>query len=125
MANNNWTLADIERKGLKVVEQAIPPNSGELKKQKYGNKKTNGFDSKHEYECFKKLELRQKTGEITALSTQVAFHLQDCKYIADFVYLDLKTKLWVIADAKGMKTAMYRLKKKMMLSILGIEIVEM
>lgn len=44
------------------------------------------------------------------------------KYIADFVYeKDGKT---VVEDAKGMKTDVYKIKRKLMLSIYGIRIQE-
>ena len=86
--------------------------------------KTDGFDSKHEADCYKKLKLREKGKEVTGIQCQVKFQLSTCSYIADFVYFDLLTKMWVVADAKGMRTAVYNLKKKMMLYELGIAIVE-
>ncbi len=46
-----------------------------------------------------------------------------CTYIADFFYIP-RGKLAVYEDAKGMKTPIYRLKKKLVKACTGIEIVE-
>lgn len=52
---------------------------------------------------------------------------QPCTYIADFVYynspLPFKDCL-VVEDVKGMKTEVYRIKKKLMLHVHGIKIKE-
>lgn len=95
---------------------------------KYHNKKTvvDGimFDSKHEAERYKELKMLQFAGEIFELRLQVPFELipmmklegetfRATKYIADFVYKD-KSGNEVIEDAKGMKTDVYKLKKKLM-----------
>ena len=45
------------------------------------------------------------------------------KYIADFVYYDRDGNL-VVEDAKGFRTDLFRLKKKMMMYFKGIEIKE-
>jgi len=58
-----------------------------------------------------------------------------CKYRADFRYIEIKsvggvlaapinTERTVVEDVKGVKTALYRLKKRMMLIFHGIEIRE-
>lgn len=101
---------------------------------KYGNKKTvvDGitFDSKHEAERYSQLLLLQRAGVIEQLRLQVPYTLinkndrgRAVKYIADFVYFDKHHNRTVIEDAKGMRTDVYRLKKRMM-SELGYEIVE-
>lgn len=73
----------------------------------------------------------EKAGEITGLKTQVPFclieksrHGRAIKYIADFVYQDARTGKNVIEDVKGVKTPVYRLKKRMMAEK-GWEIVEL
>lgn len=102
------------------------------RQSKYGNVKTkiNGqiFDSKKEATRFLvlKSELQQK--KITGLKTQVPFKIEIngdliCKYVADFVYYD-KAGNRIVEDTKGMKTAIYKLKKKLMKAVLGIEIKE-
>ena len=106
---------------------------------KYGARKTTidgiKFDSKHEAERYAELKLLQRAGEIRDLQLQVPFELipaqkrngktiRECKYIADFAYFDKRTGETVVEDAKGMRTDVYKLKKKMMLWEYGIEIKE-
>ena len=99
---------------------------------KYGNKKTeiDGylFDSKKEAKRYAELKLLDRGGEIRKLVLQPKFLLQKgfedfmgnkhkpIFYIADFCYED-KQKKWVmvVEDVKGMKTDVYRLKKKLLL----------
>lgn len=101
---------------------------------KYHNQKTmlDGiqFDSKHEAQRYRQLLLLQRAGIIDQLRLQVPFTLigksargRAVKYIADFVYFEKEQKRTVIEDAKGMKTPVYQLKKRMMAE-LGHEIVE-
>jgi hypothetical protein len=47
-----------------------------------------------------------------------------CSYVADFVYTDCDGVTHVV-DAKGWRTEVYRLKKKLMLLVHGIRIEEM
>jgi hypothetical protein len=101
----------------------------ELKKgavNKYRNKKViiDGikFDSIKEGTRYGQLKMMEKAGMITDLKLQVVFQLSVCKYKADFTYY--QNDHLVIEDAKGVKTPAYRLKKKMMLAELGIEIKE-
>ena len=109
------------------------------------------FDSRHEMERYKDLYFLQKAGDIKNLRTQVAFMLipeqretshelykagphkgekkpgklleRKCEYIADFVYLDNNGEL-VVEDAKGMHTKEYLIKRKLMLYMHKIKIVE-
>ncbi len=105
---------------------------------KYHNKKTviNGitFDSKHEAERYLELVFMQKSGLISDLKLQVPFELipavkingktnRKAVYVADFVYKDEKGNM-VVEDAKGVKTDVYKLKKKLMAWIHNIEIKE-
>lgn len=46
-----------------------------------------------------------------------------CSYYADFVYRDKEGNL-VVEDTKGVRTSEYRLKKKLMLQVHGIQITE-
>lgn len=108
------------------------------KVSKYHNKKTvvNGitFDSKHEAERYQTLLLLLRAGEISDLRLQVPYELiptiklngetfRSTKYLADFVYKDKDGKD-VVEDAKGMKTDVYKLKKKLMAYIHHISIHE-
>lgn len=109
---------------------------------KYHNKKVilDGllFDSKKEAGRWAELQLLQKAGEIRELQRQVPFVLiptqkdeltgrvleREARYIADFVYRDNHTHKLIVEDTKGMKTELYRLKKKLMLYRHGIRIRE-
>lgn len=105
---------------------------------KYHNKKVivNGikFDSKHEADVYIKLKMAERCGSIQSLRLQVPFELQEkytingktvraIKYVADFVFVNKQgvTEVW---DAKGMKTDVYKLKKKLFEFKYGIEIKE-
>ena len=91
------------------------------------------FDSKKEYQRWQELKILQRAGKIRKLQRQVAYTLvpaqktangteRSVKYIADFVYeRDGKT---VVEDTKGYKTPEYKIKRKLMLYMHGIEIQE-
>lgn len=96
-------------------------------KNKYKNKKVvyDGikFDSKKEGAYYLKLKLLEEKGIISDLKLQVKFELQPkfqfgnktiraINYIADFTYIQ-DNKLHIV-DTKGMRTDVYKLKKKMM-----------
>jgi len=96
---------------------------------KFGNIKTNGFASKKEARRYAELSLQNKAGHITDLRTQVSYELipkqegeRAISYVADFVYRqDGKV---VVEDAKGFRTDVYRIKRKLMLWRHGIRILE-
>lgn len=76
------------------------------------------FDSKREMQYYANLKLLERAGIVRDIERQVPFTLFGgervvpiCKYVADFTYYDKDGKFHVV-DAKGMKTAMYRLKAK-------------
>ena len=109
---------------------------------KYGNTRTtaNGeqYASKREAMRHAELLLRQRAGEITGLAREVTFVLAlgvriegekrarpALRYIADFVWSDVATGRVIVADAKGMQTPVYRLKKHLMKSVHGIDVVEL
>ncbi|WP_410951243.1 DUF1064 domain-containing protein [Pseudomonas sp. S1(2024)] len=85
------------------------------------------FDSKMEYQRYLNLKLMLRAGEITDLQRQVPYELTAggihiCTYVADFVYK--KQDVTVVEDVKGFRTQEYRLKRRLMRDILGIEILE-
>lgn len=103
------------------------------KKSKYGNKKTevNGikFDSIKEANYYKKLLILLKAGEIGLLELQVPYELNpggthSLKYVADFRYTETKTGEQKVIDVKGMRTAVYKKKRKLMKKIFNITIIE-
>lgn len=106
---------------------------------KYRAKKTEVdgivFDSKKEARRYQELKLFEKAGVIKDLERQVKFVLipaqringkvaeRECSYIADFVYKD-KEGNTIVEDTKGFRTADYIIKRKLMLYVHGIKIVE-
>lgn len=105
---------------------------------KYHNRKVivNGekFDSIKEYHRFRELQLLERAGDISGLRRQVPYLLiptqkedgkcieKACYYFADFEYTENGVK--VVEDAKGVRTADYIIKRKLMLLEYGIRIRE-
>lgn len=121
----------------KEIYSKLLNNSIDYKQSKYKNKKVvyNGikFDSQKERNYYIKLKLLEDKGKIKDLKLQVKFELQPkfrfdnkniqaISYIADFTYLDEENKLHII-DVKGVRTDVYKIKKKMM-EYKGLEIEE-
>ena len=116
--------------------QKYTPNERPLeqpKKSKYNAVKTEidgiKFDSKHEASRYRELRVLEQAGEITNLRLQVPFELipkskygMPIRYVADFVYNE--NDQLIVEDAKGVKTPIYKLKKRMMAEKYGIEIKE-
>ena len=119
-------------------------------KSKYGNVKTNGYDSTRESERARQLRQMEKDGRISDLREQVRYELIPAQYeeferigkrgtpikpgkrcieksvcyVADFVYVDPVTGETVVEDAKGFRTDDYIIKRKLMLFVHGIRIRE-
>lgn len=103
-------------------------------RSKYGNVKTvtsDGIkhDSEKEAQRWCELKLLERAGIIKDLKRQVEFELipkqgkeSPVRYIADFVYIENGKK--VVEDVKGIRTDVYKIKKKMMLYFHGIRIKE-
>lgn len=88
------------------------------------------FDSKAEAARWQELCLLERAGEIKELERQVEYELipkqkgeRAVKYIADFRYVDHDGKT-VVEDTKGVRTPVYILKRKLMLYMHGIKVVE-
>ena len=85
------------------------------------------FASKGEARRYQELCLLMQAGVIEGLEIQVKYPLtvngvKIADYVADFRYTeDGRT---VVEDFKGMRTPAYRLKRKLMQAIHGIEILE-
>jgi Protein of unknown function (DUF1064) len=104
------------------------------KRGKYNNKKTevNGikFDSQKEAARYQDLKIQEFANVISDLRLQVKYDLvvngvKVAAYVADFVYF--KDGIEKIEDVKSdmtRKLPVYRLKKKLMKAIYGIEILE-
>ena len=104
------------------------------KQNKYKNEKITidgmTFDSKKEYNRYCDLKLLERAGEIKDIQRQVKFELipkqegeRAVNYIADFVYIDRNGKK-VVEDTKGVRTAEYIIKRKIMLWRYNIKILE-
>lgn len=107
---------------------------------KYHNRKVvrdgETFDSVKEYHHWIELCLMEKAGLISDLQRQVKYVLipsqkegkktieRECSYRADFVYKDNETGETVVEDVKGMRTEVYKIKRKLMLWVHHIKIVE-
>lgn len=120
---------------------------------KYRNTKTivDGieFDSRKEAARYKELKLLETAGEISNLEMQVKFVLiptqrepdfvgvrggikkgkvieKECSYLADFVYI--RDGEVIVEDVKGYKNGsaynIFKIKRKLMLYLYGIKIVE-
>ena len=86
------------------------------------------FPSKHEAARYCELVVLEKAGEISNLLLHPSYDISHngkdiCRYVADFEYFTRDGKR-VVEDAKGVRTPVYKLKKKMMSVICGIDIVE-
>lgn len=103
-------------------------NSINYKQSKYKNKQVKyygiKFDSKKEGLYYLKLKPMEELGIINNLKLQVKFELQpsfkinnktirSINYIADFTYYD-ENNVFHIVDTKGVRTEVYKIKKKMM-----------
>lgn len=122
----------------KEVYNKLLNNSITTKQNKYKNKKVyydgHWFDSQKEKSWYIKYKLMEQAGEIHDLKMQFPFTLietfklqnktyRKTIYKADFTYYDKQGKYHVI-DVKGIRTDVYKLKKKLMAWKYGIEIEE-
>jgi hypothetical protein len=93
------------------------------------------FDSKGEAERYKDLKHLEKAGDIRDLKLQVAYELVPAvilngrkkpamKYIADYVYFDVRKDKEIVEDFKGVRTAIFIAKKHLMKWRHNIEILE-
>lgn len=102
-----------------------------MKRHKYNAIKTTldgiTFASKAEAKRYAELKLLVQAGVIFNLSMQPRFDCvvneqKVCTYVADFLYLEAGKQ--VVEDVKGMKTPVYKLKKKLVEAIHNIQITE-
>ena len=123
--------------------------SKKANKGKYGNinKTVDGikFDSIKEADRYRELKFLERCGSIEQLELQKKFVLipaqyenplaekkkdrgkcleQACTYKADFYYYDKLTNKYCCEDTKGFKTKDYIIKRKLMLYVHGIRIIE-
>lgn len=122
-----------------VNEMRDSPAERIKRNQKYGNTKVEDggqtFDSKAEHKRWQYLVMMERAKEIRDLRTQVAFELIPAQvapsgkkerptvYLADFTYTT-KDGIKVVEDVKGAVTPEFRLKRKLMLHVHGVEVQE-
>jgi len=112
-----------------------------MKYRKYNNTKIEvdgfKFDSKKESKRYQELKILKKAGIIKDFKMQVPYLLipsqkdtitkktleRPVKYLADFVVIGFDNTE-IVEDTKGMRTALYILKRKLMLYVHGIRIKE-
>lgn len=109
-----------------------------MKSSKYKNIKTAAGDSKKEVRRYNDLLILERAGEIAMLKKQVSFelvpklklsngkHESAITYVADFVYMNKSGEL-IVEDVKSeftRKLPVYVIKRKLMLYIHNIEILE-
>ena len=92
------------------------------------------FDSKREANRWFELRMLERAGKIEKLKRQVKYLLipsqyrdgkcieRECSYLADFVYV--KDGHLVVEDCKGFRTPEYKIKRKLMLQLYDIRLVE-
>ncbi len=105
------------------------------RRPKYGNRKVEvdgmTFDSAKEGRRYADLKLMERGGEISDLKMQVPFRMLVegvlvCTYVADFTYrrpVPIGTVL-VVEDVKGMRTDVYKIKRRLMKAVHNIDVVE-
>lgn len=94
------------------------------------------FDSKHEANRWCELKYMERAGLIKDLKRQVPFELlpsqringrvkeRSVRYLADFVYKQNGKTIVEDAKSPATRTKEYIIKRKLMLYILGIEVIE-
>ncbi len=104
-----------------------------VKARKYRNEPTTvdgfTFASKKEAKRYQDLEILRRREEIFNLTLQPKYPIivegiKICDYVADFSYQTRLTGETVVEDTKGVKTPVYRLKRKLVKAVYGIEILE-
>lgn len=102
------------------------------KRSKYGNKRVvvDGirFDSKREAAYYGELKLREKASEVSAVELQCPFELVGpdglliTTYRCDFAFWDHSEDRFRVIDVKGVETKEFRIKKRLMKSLKGIDV---
>ena len=85
------------------------------------------FDSKREMKRYAELKLLEQTGQIEGLELQTSYEIKVngiyCgQWIGDFSYRE--GDKFITEDAKGVKTPLYKFKKKLVEALYGFEVQE-
>lgn len=113
---------------VETGEETLPPRNKFNAEKKAMNGRT--FHSKMEAKRAEELQWQLHLGHISDLQYQVPYEVipkqegeAAAYYYADFVYKNSDGEI-VVEDAKGHQTADYKLKRKLMLLVHGIRILE-
>jgi len=101
-----------------------------MRRSKYNARRTEvdgiTFDSASEAARYVELKLLERAGKISGLELQPRYelikafttdsgeHIRGITYVGDFRYVD-KTGAVIVEDVKGMKTDVYKIKRKLLL----------
>ncbi len=132
MSGYRWTEEDYAKHTQAHAPQPLP---AQPKPSKYRNRKTTVdgivFDSAKEAKRWDTLKLLKAAGEIFDLAYQVpyALHVNGqlvCRYVADFYYItrDGERVVEDVKSAATRKLSTYRIKRKLMKAIHGIDVQE-
>ena len=107
-----------------------PASAGAHKRRnKFGNVRTeldgHTFASKAEAKYYATLKLREKAGEVTDIELQPVYVLQVKPRITfrpDFRFTDRVAGRVRVVDVKGHETQVFRLKKRLLKAVHGIEV---
>ena len=130
-----WTEEQLQAARQRGPAPALRPMPGtHTPRAKYGNRKTERdgirYDSAKESRVLADLETLERAGHVRDLRRQVPFAIvidgiHVCDYVADAVYMEGARR--VVVDVKSeatRKLPVYRLKRKLMAAVLGIEVEE-
>lgn len=122
----NWTQADLDKKGLKVIGGSLskaPAAQPAPRKHKFNARKTevdgHVFDSLAEAERYRSLKLMEQARVIRGLGLQPVYALRGANgraiasFKADFCYFENGRS--IVEDVKGVATPLFRLKRKLFL----------
>ena len=101
---------------------------------KFGNRRSESrdghtFASKRERDRYEELAIMEAAGVIKALKRQVRHPLivKGVKvgiYVSDFTYRERAAGPLIVEDVKGPRTQLYLLKKRLMLALYRVEVLE-
>jgi hypothetical protein len=115
-----------------IDRKALAALLASARQSKYKNERTEvdgiSFASKREANRYAELKLLEKSGEISCLEMQKRFKLRAGgkaigSYVADFSYIN-RVEDWIVEDAKGVSTPLYKWKKRHFEAEYGVEIRE-
>lgn len=90
-----------------------------IRRKKYGATRVQAdgrsFASKLEFALYEQLRLQSLAGELKDIQCQDHVYLTEARvlYMPDFKYFDLRSNQWEWAEAKGIETDVWRIKRRL------------